>query len=35
MPALAGTIAAANAIAHLNRAYWRLFWQMASRNNTA
>jgi RimJ/RimL family protein N-acetyltransferase len=35
MPALAGTIAAANAIAHLNRAYWRLFWQMASRNKTA
>jgi GNAT superfamily N-acetyltransferase len=35
MPALAGTIAAANAIAHLNRAYWRLFWQMASRTKAA
>jgi RimJ/RimL family protein N-acetyltransferase len=35
MPALAGTIAAANAIVDLNRAYWRLFFQMAGRNKAA
>ena len=35
MPALAGTIAAANAIVDLNRAYWRLFLQMAGRNKAA
>src|ERR1700722_15169812 len=34
-PALAGTIAAANAIVDLNRAYWRLFFQMAGRNKAA
>jgi RimJ/RimL family protein N-acetyltransferase len=35
MPALAGTIAVANAIAHLNRAYWRLFFQMPGRDKAA
>jgi GNAT superfamily N-acetyltransferase len=35
MPALAGTIAVANAIVHLNRAYWRLFLQMAGRDKAA
>jgi GNAT superfamily N-acetyltransferase len=35
MPALAGTIAVANAIAHLNRAYWRLLFQMPGRDKAA
>jgi GNAT superfamily N-acetyltransferase len=35
MPALAGTIAAASAIAHLNRAYWKLLLQMAGRDKAA
>jgi GNAT superfamily N-acetyltransferase len=35
MPALAGTIAVANAIVHLNSAYWRLLWQMGGRDKAA
>lgn len=35
MPAMAGTIAVANAIVHLNRAYWRLLLQMGGGRDKA
>ena len=35
MPALAGTVAAASAIVHLNRAYWRMLFQVYGWNRAA